>query len=58
LDRKRCQDLSIRSLIAVPVRFAENVIGIIEVFSQSVRISQKRRCDPAEAIYKKADFAN
>lgn len=33
VDRESCQALGIRSMLAVPVRAAENSIGILEVFS-------------------------
>jgi putative methionine-R-sulfoxide reductase with GAF domain len=33
VDRERCRDLGLRSILAVPVRVAEKSIGIVEVFS-------------------------
>jgi hypothetical protein len=33
VDRQSCRALGIRSILAVPIRTAENVIGLLEVFS-------------------------
>jgi putative methionine-R-sulfoxide reductase with GAF domain len=33
VDRKSCRALGIRSMLAVPVKLGENVIGLLEVFS-------------------------
>jgi GAF domain-containing protein len=42
VDRESCQLLGIRSMIAVPIRLGENVIGLLEVFSSKVHAFNDR----------------
>ena len=42
VDRESCRELGIRSIIAVPIRLGERVIGLLEVFSSTPRAFNER----------------
>lgn len=42
VDRESCRELGIRSIIAVPIRLGETVVGLLEVFSSTARAFNER----------------